>query len=204
MTRLLSRILDDAECGSRNQETQRLFAYHQATKHTYQSVRAGAHFLDWANQPNPFRTYEGAPTILLAQSPDGFPTTGTFAAMAGLARGATHPTGSESRGSESTRLDAMWLSRLLWHSMAVSAWKKVPGSENRYSLRVNPSSGNLHPTETYCAVRGFADLDDGLYHYRADCHALELRAAGGQTEQITEALQIPGAAESPLIVALPS
>ena len=59
MTRFLSRILEDPECGSFNQETQRLFAYHQATKHTYQSVRTGAHFLDWANQPDPFRTYEG-------------------------------------------------------------------------------------------------------------------------------------------------
>ncbi len=205
MTRFLSPILDDAECGSSNQQTERLFSYHQATKHTYQSVRAGAHFLDWANQPDPFRTYEGAPTIRLAQNPDGFPVTGTFAAMAGLAGGATLPTGNESRGGESTRLDAMWLSRLLWHSMAVSAWKKVPGSGNRYSLRVNPSSGNLHPTETYCAVRGFAGLDDGLYHYRADCHALELRLAGAQTQEIAEALQIPRAAESsPLIVGFTS
>ena len=80
MTRFLSRILEDAECGSFNQETQRLFAYHQATKHTYRSVRAGAHFLDWANQPDPFRTYEGAPTILLPQNPAGFPETGAFAA----------------------------------------------------------------------------------------------------------------------------
>src|SRR5580698_2101124 len=205
MTRFLSRILDDAECGRLNQETRRLFAYHQATKHTYQSVRAGAHFPDWANQPDPFRTYEGAPTILLPPSPDGFPVTGTFAAMARLAQGATFPTGDESRGGESTRLDAAWLSRLLWHSMAVSAWKKVPGSGNRYSLRVNPSSGNLHPTETYCAVRGFADLDDGLYHYRADRHALELRLAGAQTQEIAEALQIPRAAESsPLIVGFTS
>src|ERR1700722_10369617 len=122
MTRFLSRILDDAECGRLNQETQRLFAYHQATKNTYQSVRAGAHFLDWANQPDPFRTYQGAPTILLPQSPDGFPVTGTFAAMAGLAGGARFPTGNQSCSSESTRLDARWLSRLLWYSMAVSAW----------------------------------------------------------------------------------
>src|SRR5271154_5332961 len=98
MTRFLPRILDDPECGSVNQETQRLFAYHQATKHTYQSVRAGAHFLDWANQPDPFRTYEGAPTILLEQNPHGFPETGTFAAMAALAGEATLAASNESRG----------------------------------------------------------------------------------------------------------
>jgi hypothetical protein len=47
MTRFLSRVLDDPQCGAFNGETKRLFAYHQATKHTYQSVRANAHYLDW-------------------------------------------------------------------------------------------------------------------------------------------------------------
>src|SRR2546426_2978203 len=74
MTRLLERALaglgQDAESrpggpGALNHETQRLFAYHHATKHTYYSVRAGAHFLDWRNQPSPFRVYQGARTIKL-------------------------------------------------------------------------------------------------------------------------------------------
>jgi SagB-type dehydrogenase family enzyme len=102
------------------------------------------------------------------------------------------------------RLDAMWLSRLLWHSMAVSSWKKVPSTGSRYSLRVNPSSGNLHPTETYLALGGFAGVDDGLYHYRADLHALELRSPGGWTQHLAQALRIPWAAESSLIVGLTS
>ena len=63
MTRFLSRVLDDPRCGSFNEETERLFAYHHATKHTYHSVRSNAHFLDWSNQPDPFRTYEGAPAV---------------------------------------------------------------------------------------------------------------------------------------------
>ncbi len=83
MTRFLSRIWNDPLCGSLNEETERLFAYHQATKHTYQSVRLDAHSLDWINQPNPFRVYEGAPTIALPTDP-GFKEIGTFAAMAAL------------------------------------------------------------------------------------------------------------------------
>src|ERR1700731_1570751 len=83
MTRFLSRILDDPQCGSFNEETQRLFAYHHATKHTYHSVRSSAHYLDWRNQPNPFRTYEGAPVTPLVPDPS-FPDTGTFAAMGAL------------------------------------------------------------------------------------------------------------------------
>ena len=42
MTRFLSRMWDDPECGALNKDTERLFAYHQATKHTYHSVRANA------------------------------------------------------------------------------------------------------------------------------------------------------------------
>jgi SagB-type dehydrogenase family enzyme len=203
MTRFLSRIWNDPLTGTLNEETERLFAYHHATKHTYQSVRLNAHFLDWKNQPNPFRMYEGAPRIVLPPDP-GFPNTGTFAAIAALEEGAMKAGGSESGELEEIQMDQKWLSRLLWHSMAISAWKKVPGSGNRYSLRVNPSSGNLHPTETYLALRGFRDIDDGLYHYRADCHALELRSPGAATQQLARELMIPWAEESRLIIGLTS
>src|ERR1700687_1278493 len=83
MTLFLSRILDDPLCGGFNDQTERLYAYHQATKHTYHSVRSSAHYLDWSNQPNPFRTYEGARVTVLKPDP-GFPNTGTFEAMGAL------------------------------------------------------------------------------------------------------------------------
>ena len=212
MTRFLPGVMNDPPCGFVNEEIGRLFAYHQATKHTYQSVRAGAHYLDWKNQPNPFRIYEGAATILLAPDP-GFPDTGTFAAIAALANRAgtlaqhnpsTQIEEQEKEHANEIQLDQLLLSRLLWHSMAVSAWKKVPRTNDRYSLRVNPSSGNLHPTETYLALRNVTGLDDGLYHYQANRHALELRSQGTWTRELSRVLHIPWAAESRLIVALTS
>ena len=203
MTRFLSRIWDDPESGGFNNDTERLFAYHQATKHTYHSVRTNARYLDWHNQPDPFRSYEGAPSILLPQEP-GFPNTGTFAAMEALAEKTTSSGEDPSERREIIQPDLTWLSRLLWHSMAVSAWKKVPGTGTRYSLRVNPSSGNLHPTETYVALRAITGMEDGLYHYRADRHVLELRSSGEWTQHLAQALEIPWAAESPLIVGLTS
>jgi SagB-type dehydrogenase family enzyme len=88
--------------------------------------------------------------------------------------------------------------------MAISAWKKIPSTGARYSLRVNPSSGNLHPTETHLALLGFTGVDNGLYHYRADRHALELRSRGAWTQRLASDLAIPWASESPLIVGLTS
>jgi SagB-type dehydrogenase family enzyme len=189
--------------GGANQETDRLFAYHHATKHTFDSVRANAHFLDWRNQPNPFRAYERAPLVSLPSEP-GFPEAGAFAMMSALAENSALARSGAPERREEITLDATWLSRFLWHSMAISAWKKVPRTEDRYSLRVNPSSGNLHPTETYLITQGFASVSDGYYHYRADRHALELRATGNRIGEIAHALDLPWAASAPLIVALTS
>jgi SagB-type dehydrogenase family enzyme len=58
-------------------------------------------------------------------------------------------------------------------SMGLSAWKAVPGQ--RWALRMNPSSGNLHPTEAHIITLGFRGLPDGLYHYHPLEHALEER-----------------------------
>jgi SagB-type dehydrogenase family enzyme len=72
-------------------------------------------------------------------------------------------------------LSAPALGDVLRHSFGLSAWKRFQTS--RWSLRVNPSSGNLHPTEAYVvcgAVPGLAG-SPAVYHYAADRHALELR-----------------------------
>ena len=203
MTRFLARAWDDPRCGTLNKETHRLFAYHQATKHTFQSVHTSAHYLDWDNQPDPIRTYEGAPVIPLPPQP-GFPSVGTFAAMALLSAGASVASDDEIDHHSAPPRHKIWLSQLLWHSMAISAHKKLPNSGHHYSLRVNPSSGNLHPTEVYLALRGFADLVNGLYHYRADLHSLELLCPGARTASLAADLAIPWAVESPLIVGLTS
>jgi len=70
-----------------------------------------------------------------------------------------------------------YISNLFFHSAAISASKVSPGGM-RYALRVNPSSGNLHPTEFHFATRGLAGWEDGIYHYRPDAHAAEQRAKG--------------------------
>jgi SagB-type dehydrogenase family enzyme len=62
---------------------------------------------------------------------------------------------------------------LLRHALGLSAWKQF--RESRWSLRVNPSSGNLHPTEAYLAAAG------GVYHYAPDRHALEERCTFSRT-----------------------
>ncbi len=148
-----------------NPETERLFAYHEATKHTRESVRRSRHMLDWANMPYPFRHYEGVPVVDLPADPPP-PRAPALEVLLGEPAAQAHPDA------------AGFLSGLLFYSAAISASKRVPQSGYRYSLRVNPSSGNLHPTEFHFAARGLAGWQDGLYHYRPSSHMAELRARG--------------------------
>jgi SagB-type dehydrogenase family enzyme len=45
--------------GATNWETEPARRYHERTKHTFASVHAGGHYLDWENRPNPFKEYVG-------------------------------------------------------------------------------------------------------------------------------------------------
>jgi SagB-type dehydrogenase family enzyme len=139
--------------------------YHDATKHTVGSLRASQHGLDWANMPNPFRCYEGSPVIELPANPPA-PEIPTLELLRG---GSGHTSAADGPA---------FLSQLLFHSAAISATKRVPSTGYRYSLRVNPSSGNLHPTEFHFCTRGLQSWPDGLYHYRPQAHSAEQRATG--------------------------
>jgi SagB-type dehydrogenase family enzyme len=139
--------------------------YHESTKHSVQSLRRTQHVLDWENMPDPFRHYEGVPLLDL---PADLPTPGIPAIE--LLQGAY--------GSTPAADGPAFLSQLLFHSAAISASKKVPSTGYRYALRVNPSSGNLHPTEFHFLTRGLKQWPDGIYHYRPSSHMAEQRAAG--------------------------
>ena len=66
--------------------------------------------------------------------------------------------------------------RLLELSLGLTAWKEFEGS--RWSLRANPSSGNLHPTEAYLIVGdNCPGLPAGVLHYAPQEHLLELRCS---------------------------
>jgi SagB-type dehydrogenase family enzyme len=139
--------------------------YHERTKHHFARFAPGPGQLDWANQPDPFRRFEGAPLARLPLlAPDEEPRLPPYESL--YAPGAV----------ASVPVDLRALSRLLEHALALSAWKQAGGT--RWALRVNPSSGNLHPTEGYVLIGGIAELGEGpgLFHYAPREHALERRA----------------------------
>ncbi len=145
--------------------------YHEATKHGVRSLSRAPYGLDWANMPEPFRHYEGAPALDLPADPPA-PYIPALAVLEGQ------------RGSTDARDGAAFLSQLLYYSAAISAAKRVPSTGYKYALRVNPSSGNLHPTEFHFIARGVKEWPDGLYHYRPSSHMAEQRASGDFTAKL--------------------
>ena len=126
--------------------------YHDSTKHHFNRFARSLGYLDWATQPNPFRRYDGAPLRALWHAP----LAGDVPYAALYTRDvAPQPITEQSIGE------------FLRCSMGLSAWKEY--GRSRWALRVNPSSGNLHPTETWI-IHG-----DRVCHYAPREHTLEER-----------------------------
>src|ERR1035438_5450848 len=143
-----------------------IISYHERTKHQPERYARGPHGLDWATQPNPFRRFSGAPLVRLALA--GLDDTPPAAALFGAAAVVPRP----------LTLEALGLFFEL--SLGLSARKQI--ADSSWYLRINPSSGNLHPTESYAMLPDFEGLPDGagVYHYVPLEHALEQRSRGTQ------------------------
>ena len=144
---------------------EQVIRYHEETKHQFMRYARSLGYLDWANQPDPFRRFEGAPLFPLplsdAQEPPVPPRyDDLYRPVAVTARSVTRES----------------LSRFLEYALSITAWKQA--GDVRWALRSNPSSGNLHPTEGYVLAGPMPGLAEGpaLYHYAPNEHGLELRA----------------------------
>jgi SagB-type dehydrogenase family enzyme len=142
-------------------ENRAVLEYHERSKHHLHRFAPGPGYLDWANQPDPFRIYQGAARVALALGADGLTT--RFADVRAGRLPAAAP----------FTLDAIGV--LFELSLAISAWKSYGGTS--WALRCNPSSGNLHPTEGYLVAADLPGLEGGIYHYVSREHALEHRAS---------------------------
>ena len=136
-----------------------VIAYHEATKHTYWSVREGNFQLDWANQPLVYKRFEGVPWV---QLPSAFPKVmpPTLTALEALA----------DRTAEPPPVDLAAVGQLCYYAYGLTAKKQYPGVT--YYLRSAPSAGALFPVEATLVVQDIEGLPDGVYHYSVADFAL--------------------------------
>jgi SagB-type dehydrogenase family enzyme len=146
--------------------------YHDGTKHDFNNFARSLGYLDWASQPRPFRAFPGAAEVALYPNPS--------APAAGYVPRSTTYGQLFEPPPEPVPVTAAAVGDVLRHALGLSAWKRFDRS--RWSLRVNPSSGNLHPTEAYIVAGAVAGLGDApaVYHYAADRHVVERRCVFGR------------------------
>src|SRR5690348_7284972 len=100
-----------------NRHLEAAWSYHDATKHSPASIRANAHFLDWDNQPLPFKIY---PTLEPLRLPSELRQTGV-AALSAIAGSVPSQTNSVP--------DLEAVAHLLYLSAGITRRRKYPGGE---------------------------------------------------------------------------
>jgi SagB-type dehydrogenase family enzyme len=142
--------------------TDQVVSYHERTKHRLERFARSLGYLKWEDQPNPFREFPGTQRIEL-------PLIDQAGALSFV-----ELFSSPSRTAQALNRES--LGSFFQFSLALSAWKETPSA--RWSLRINPSSGNLHPTEAYALLPPVEGLGSscGAYHYVSRDHSLELRS----------------------------
>ncbi|MEK7199766.1 MAG: SagB/ThcOx family dehydrogenase [Bacteroidota bacterium] len=136
--------------------------YHEQTKHHYYRYANALGYMDWDSQPDPFRRFIGADFISLPlQKEDNTPC---YEDIFIPEKVKPHSLNQET------------VAKFLEYSLTISAWKQL--GDVKWALRMNPSSGNLHPTEGYLILPEIEGINQlpGVYHYTPKEHGLEKRA----------------------------
>ena len=159
---------------------------HNATKHSRRSVRTNPHFLDWANQPLPFKIYPKLDLIPLRRElrEIGVPALRAIAEVA---------------QRDNARPDLQTLSELLYFSAGVTRRRTFPGGEIYF--RAAACTGALYEIELYLACGPMPDLEAGLYHYAAGEFGLRRLRAGDFRHVLVQATtNEPSVPHAPVIV----
>jgi SagB-type dehydrogenase family enzyme len=143
-------------------------AYLRQTRHRRDHLVGGR--MDWAHQPDWFKTYPGAARVPL---PDlALDDSGLFDALA-------RRRSLRAYGPEPLALGE--LSALLWAAAGITT------RQQGFALRTAPSAGGLYPIEHYVMANDVEGLDRGLYHYDVLGRALERLVAADLRTRLANA-----------------
>ena len=161
-----------------NRNLDSAWLYHQTTRHSRQSIYADPHYLDWENQPLPFKIYQGLDPLPLPREllSSGVP------ALTAVAATAIHPTAPPPP-------TLSLLASLLYFAAGITKRRTYPGGEILF--RAAACTGALYHIELYLVCGDLPDLEAGVYHFgpgdfalrqlrRGDYRGALARATGGE------------------------
>ena len=171
-------------------EIQEILAYHEATKHSPESIRRTRWAMDWSNKPHPFKRYAGLPRIGL--EPEA-PTAGRPAldAIAGV-----------EAESPVTAVDLGAITRLLRWGAGLHHAVRHPDGQT-FSFRTYASAGALYPVEVHVVCGELDGLGAGVYHYLPHGDQLvRLREGDYRPSLVRASAEDPAVVHSPVVLAL--
>lgn len=158
----------------KNRQTEAAWAYHDATKHSYQSIRAKPHHLDWDNQPLPFKIYSSLPAIPLPQnlSSSGVPALTAISTT-------VSPATSE------VRLNLQTLAEIFYFSAGITKRRSYAGGEMLF--RAAACTGALYHIDLYLVCGDLEGLDAGVYHFSPQDFSLRQLRRGDYRSAVVNA-----------------
>jgi SagB-type dehydrogenase family enzyme len=161
--------------------------YHDATKHSYTSIRTNPHFMDWSIQPLPFKIY---PTLDLIALPDELRQTGV-AALSAVAESIP--------GNTNAAPDLEAVAQLLYLSAGITRKRSYAGGELYF--RAAACTGALYEVELYLVCGKLNNLEAGVYHFAPAEFGLRKLRAGDHRHVVLEATGgEPAIAHAPLTI----
>ena len=170
-----------------NRNPEATWTYHDATKHSYASVRSNPHFMDWSNQPLPFKIY---PTLDPMRLPAEMRQTGV-AALSAIAESVPALTNATP--------DLEAVAQLLYLSAGITRKRSYPGRE--FYFRAAACTGALYEVELYLVCGDLENLEAGVYHFAPAEFGLRRLRAGDYRGVLLDATGgEPAVAHAPLTI----
>jgi SagB-type dehydrogenase family enzyme len=169
-----------------NRDLKAAWTYHNSTKHSHESIYSDAHYLDWENQPLPFKVYRTLDPTALPRDllSSGVPALSAIAAV-------NPPMAMPSIPSLSL------LASLLYFSAGITRRKQYPGGEILF--RAAACTGALYHIELYLVCGDLPELQAGVYHFGPGDFALRCLRQGDYRQILVQATgSEPAVAMAPL------
>jgi SagB-type dehydrogenase family enzyme len=141
------------------------WTYHNGPKHSLHSIRSNRHYLDWDNQPLPFKLYSTLDPLPL---PHDFPPASlpTLTAISTV----------EAQRETETIPEVRDLAALLFLSAGITKRRTSPGGEIYF--RAAACTGALYHIDLYVVCGDLPGLPAGVYHFGPHDFALRCLRTG--------------------------
>ena len=157
-----------------NRDLDSAWGYHDGTKHSLGSIRMDAHYMDFDNQPFPFKIYTDLESIPL---PHDSPQSGV-PALSAISAASVHP-------QVASVPDLGVLASILYNSAGITKRGIFPGGELLF--RAAACTGALYHIELYLVCGDLPGLPAGVYHFGPRDFALSRLRSGDYRGVLAEA-----------------